>query len=283
MSSPRTILITGATDGLGRGLALRLASPDTLLILHGRSEQRAAEVARQVRAKGGAAEVRLADLAELRQVDRLADTVLRDFDRLDVLVNNAGAGGGAPGADRQLSADGYELLFAVNYLAGYHLTNRLLERLKAAPATQGPSGEGRARIVNVSSAGQAPIDFADPHLTRDFSGGTAYCRAKLAQILFTFDLAERLAAEGSAVSVNALHPASYMATTMVREAGVEPWSTVDEGVDATMRLVTGEAGAVGGRYFNGTQPTRAHAQAYDPGARQQLRALSAELIAKALA
>ncbi|MCC9305737.1 SDR family NAD(P)-dependent oxidoreductase [Kitasatospora sp. RB6PN24] len=273
MPSPRTILITGATDGLGRGLALRLAAPGTLLILHGRSAQRAAEVAARVRAQGGAAEVRLADLGELRQVDRLADSVLRDFDRLDVLVNNAGVGSGAPGAERQLSLDGYELRFAVNYLAGYHLTNRLLGRLNEAPA---------GRIVNVSSAGQAPIDFADPHITRDYNGGTAYCRSKLAQVLFTFDLAERLAAEGSAVTVNALHPATYMATTMVRDAGVEPWSTVDEGVDAAMGLITGEAGATSGGYFNGTQPARAHAQAYDPQARVQLRALSAELVAEAL-
>jgi NAD(P)-dependent dehydrogenase (short-subunit alcohol dehydrogenase family) len=184
--------------------------------------------------------------------------------------------------ERRLSADGYELRFAVNYLAGYHLTNRLLDRLKAArPAGVTPT-EGRGRIVNVSSAGQAPIDFTDPHFTRDFTGSTAYCRGKLAQILFTFDLAERLTAEGSAVTVNALHPASYMATTMVREAGVEPWSTVEEGIDATMRLISGEAGASSGRYFNGTQPARAHAQAYDPEAREQLRALSAELVAKAL-
>jgi NAD(P)-dependent dehydrogenase (short-subunit alcohol dehydrogenase family) len=271
---PRTILITGATDGLGRGLALRLADPGTLLVLHGRSPERAAEVARQVRARGGRAEVRLADLGALHQVDQLADTVLRDFDRLDVLVSNAGVGGGAPGAGRELSADGYELRFAVNYLAGYHLTNRLLDRIKQAPG---------ARIVNVASAGQAPVDFADPQFTRGYDGGTAYRRAKLAQVIATFDLAERLAAEGSEVTVNALHPATFMATTMVREAGVEPWSTVDEGIDATMRLVTGEAGATSGRYFNGTEPARADAQAYDPRAREQLRTLSAELVAKALA
>jgi NAD(P)-dependent dehydrogenase (short-subunit alcohol dehydrogenase family) len=271
--SLRTILITGATDGLGRGLALRLAAPDTLLILHGRSGERAAEVAREVRARGGAAEIRLADFASLREVDRLADTVLRDFDRLDVLVNNAATGGGAPGTGRELSADGYEMRLAVNYLAGYHLTNRLLDRIKAAPA---------GRIVTVASIGQVPIDFADPQLTREYSGGAAYRRAKLAQILATFDLAEQLAAEGSAVAANALHPATFMATTMVREAGVEPWSTVDEGIDAAMNLIDGEAGATGGRYFNGTEPARANEQAYDPQAREQLRTLSAELVAKAL-
>ncbi|WP_035840751.1 SDR family NAD(P)-dependent oxidoreductase [Kitasatospora azatica] len=271
--TPRTILITGATDGLGRALALRLAGPDTLLILHGRSAERAAEVQRQVRAAGGRAEVRLADLAELRQVDRLADQVLADFDRLDVLVNNAGIGFGAPGSGREQNADGVELRFAVNYLAGYHLTDRLLPRLT----------EAGGRIVNVASAGQYPIDFADPQLLAAYDGVTAYRRAKLAQVIATFDLADRLAAEGSPVTVNALHPATFMATGMVREAGVEPMSSVEQGVAATLELVTGPAGAASGHYYNGTAEARADAQAYDPKAREQLRALSAELVARALA
>ncbi|TWF96318.1 SDR family NAD(P)-dependent oxidoreductase [Kitasatospora viridis] len=272
--SLRTILITGATDGLGRGLALRLAAPDTRLVLHGRSAERAEQVAEQVRALGATAEVRLADLAELHQVDRLADTVLADFDRLDVLVNNAGIGAGAPGAGRELSADGYELRLAVNHLSGYHLTNRLLGLVERAP--QG------GRIVNVASAGQQAIDFTDPQLTRRYDGGTAYRQAKLAQILFTFDLAERLTAAGSPVTVNALHPATFMATTMVREAGVEPWSTVEEGVEAVRRLAVGPAGERTGRYYDGTRETRADDQAYDPQAREQLRVLCDELVAKAL-
>lgn len=274
-SSLTTIMITGATDGLGRALALRLAAPDTLLILHGRSAERAAEVQRQVRAAGGAAEVRLADLADLHQVDRLADTVLADFDRLDVLVNNAGIGFGAPGTGRQESADGIELRFAVSYLAGYRLTERLLPRLAESPG-------GAARIVNVASAGQEPIDFADPQLSKAYDGAVAYRRSKLAQITATYDLADRLAADNRPVTVNALHPASLMATTMVQEAGVTPWSTVEQGLEATLRLVTGAAGANSGRYYNGTQEARADAQAYDPEARARLRALSEELVTEAL-
>ncbi|WP_329570459.1 SDR family NAD(P)-dependent oxidoreductase [Kitasatospora sp. NBC_01266] len=274
-SSPTTIMITGATDGLGRALALRLAAPDTLLILHGRSAERATEVQQQVRAAGGAAEIRLADLADLRQVDRLADSVLADFDRLDVLVNNAGVGTGGPKDVRRESADGLELHFAVNYLAGYLLTERLLPRLLETPGAS-------ARIVNVASAGQQPIDFADPQITKEYSGTAAYCRSKLAQIISTFDLADRLAVDNRPVTVNALHPASYMATTMVRESGVEPWSTVEEGVEATLRLVTGAAGANSGRYYSGRRPARSDAQAYDANARLQLRALSDELIANAV-
>ncbi|WP_327065664.1 SDR family NAD(P)-dependent oxidoreductase [Kitasatospora sp. NBC_01302] len=275
--TPTTILITGATDGLGRELALRLAGPGTLLVLHGRSAERAAEVQRQVRAAGGEAEVRLADLGDLRQVDRLADTVLADFDRLDVLVNNAGIGFGTPDSGRQESADGIELRLAVNYLAGYRLTGRLLPRLTEAAAP----GKA-ARIVNVASAGQHPIDFADPQLTSHYDGVVAYRRSKLAQIIATFDLAERLAEADVPVTVNALHPASFMATTMVQEAAVTPLSTVAQGVEATLQLVTGSAGARTGRYFNGLQPATADQQAYDPDARTRLRSLSDELIAHAL-
>ncbi|WP_329578042.1 SDR family NAD(P)-dependent oxidoreductase [Kitasatospora sp. NBC_01250] len=275
--TPTTILITGATDGLGRELALRLAGPGTLLVLHGRSAERAAEVQRQVRAAGGEAEVRLADLGDLRQVDRLADTVLADFDRLDVLVNNAGIGFGTPGSGRQESADGIELRLAVNYLAGYRLTGRLLPRLTEAAAPG-----NAARIVNVASAGQYPIDFADPQLTSHYDGVVAYRRSKLAQIIATFDLAERLAEADVPVTVNALHPASFMATTMVQEAAVTPLSTVAQGVEATLQLVTGSAGARTGRYFNGLQPATADQQAYDPDARTRLRSLSDELIAHAL-
>ena len=103
-------------------------------------------------------------------------------------------------------------------------------------------------------------------LARGYSGTRAYCQSKLAQILVTVDLAEEL--EGSGVTVNSLHPASYMATTMVRDAGIEPWSTVEEGAEAILRLCTapGLAGR-SGLYFNGLAEARANAQAYDPEAR----------------
>jgi NAD(P)-dependent dehydrogenase (short-subunit alcohol dehydrogenase family) len=133
-----------------------------------------------------------------------------------------------------------------------------------------------ARIVNVASVGQQAIDFDDVMLERGYSGGRAYAQSKLAQIMFTFDLAERLKASG--VTVNCLHPATYMATTMVRQAGATPWSTVEEGGEAILQLA--RSPAVEGRsglYFNGLTESRADIQAYDAKARAKLWALSLQL------
>jgi NAD(P)-dependent dehydrogenase (short-subunit alcohol dehydrogenase family) len=133
-----------------------------------------------------------------------------------------------------------------------------------------------ARIVNVSSAGQQEIDFGDLMLTHGYSGGRAYMQSKLAQILFTFDLAQRV--RGTGVTVNCLHPASYMATTMFREAGVTPWSTVEQGAEAILNLATSATlEGRSGLYFDGLEESRAKAQAYDPAARAKLRALSLDL------
>ena len=161
---------------------------------------------------------------------------------------------------RELSADGFELRFAVNYLAGFLLTRLLLPMLESRKP---------ARIVNVSSAGQQAIDFSDVMLTRGYSGVRAYCQSKLAQILFTFDLAKELA--GSGVTVNCLHPATYMDTTMVRLSGAQPISTVEQGGAAILQLVESEALAGGsGLYFSGMQESRANSQAYDENARRTL-------------
>nr|WP_203433008.1 SDR family NAD(P)-dependent oxidoreductase [Jiangella asiatica] len=267
-------MITGATDGLGRWLALRLAADGAEVVLHGRNQARLDRTAAEIRGAGGRepAGTLLADLAELAQVDRLADEVADRFDTLDVLVNNAAVGFGAPGGGRELSADGYELRFAVNYLAGYHLTRRLLPTLlKSAPA----------RIVNVASIGQAPIDFADPMLEQGYDGFRAYRRSKLAQIMFTIDLAAEL--RGSGVTVNALHPASLMDTTMVRETDLRPLSTLDDGGEATLRLVVDPGLAeVSGVYFDQTMEATPNPQAADASARRRLRELSDTLVDRAL-
>lgn len=265
--SAKTILITGSTDGVGRRVAERLAAAGATVLIHGRNEARAEEVTSGIRAAGGKAAVYLGDLSSLNEVRILADAIERDYDRLDGLINNAGIGTSGAGAGRQVSQDGYELRFAVNYLAGFLLTRRLLPLLKT----------GRpARIVNVSSAGQQPIDFADVMLTRGYSGVRAYCQSKLAQIMFTFDLAEELA--GSGVTANCLHPATYMDTTMVRQAGVAPMSTIEQGADAILNLAAGTTleGRTG-LYHDGLRPSRASAQAYDSTARQRLRTLSQSL------
>jgi NAD(P)-dependent dehydrogenase (short-subunit alcohol dehydrogenase family) len=270
MTDTRTILITGATDGLGRALASGLAAEDAQLILHGRSREKldraAAEIAREH--GGRAPATALADLADLKQVRDLSHQVAQITDRLDVLVNNAGIGSGEPdGRTRRLSADGYELRFAVNYLAGFDLTLRLLPLLAASPA---------ARIVNVASIGQHPLDFSDVMLEHNYSGARAYGQSKLAQITAGFVLAERLTAP--AITVNSLHPATYMPTKMVLEEIGHSIDTLEEGELATRRLVSEPSLAnTTGRFFDRTRETRANADAYDPDTRSRLWQLSLEL------
>jgi len=270
MSDARTILITGATDGLGRALADGLAAEGAQLILHGRRREKlelaAAEIARQH--GGSAPAIVVADLADLKQVRDLSAQVASVTDSLDGLVSNAGIGSGEPeGRSRRLSADGYELRFAVNYLAGFDLTLRLLPLLAASPA---------ARIVNVASLGQHPIDFSDVMLERNYSGSRAYGQSKLAQITAGFVLAKRLAAP--AITVNSLHPATYMPTKMVLEEIGHSIDTLQEGEAATRRLVSnpGLAGTTG-RFFDRTEEARANAAAYDPEVRSRLWQLSLEL------
>ena len=210
----KTALVTGSTDGVGRLVACRLGEAGARILVHGRDAQRGARVVADIETAGGAATFLGADLASLAEVHRLAGALQGATDRLDILIGNAGIG--TAGGVRQESADGFELRFAVNYLAGFLLTSLLVPLLQAgAPA----------RIVNVSSAGQQAIDFADVMLTRGYSGARAYCQSKLAQVMFTFDLAERLA--GTGITATCLHPATYMNTTMVRRAGVTPISTVE--------------------------------------------------------
>jgi len=261
----KTILVTGSTDGVGRHVARTLGAAGAKVLIHGRDRQRAERVAEEIRQAGaGSATFYPADLASLDDVRRLAAAIGRDHSRLDVLINNAGVGTASGGRERRTSADGYELRFAVNYLAGFLLARLLLPLIRASAP---------ARIVNVASAGQQAIDFDDVMLTRSYSGARAYTQSKLAQIMFTLDLAREL--EGSGVTVNALHPATYMNTTMVRDAGISPVSTVEEGADAILNLaVSPDLEGRTGLYFDRKRQSRADPQAYDEAARAKLRALS---------
>src|SRR6478735_12092032 len=183
MTASKTALITGATDGVGRVVAKRLAADGWLILAHGRNQERGGSLVREIESAGGKATFLPADLASLAEVRRLADAVKKETDSLPLLINNAGIGsvGATPG--RQVSADGHELRFAVNYLAGFLLTHLLLPLVKASAP---------ARIVNVSSGGQQAIEFSDVLLTRQYSGVAAYCQSKLARILFSVDLAQEL-------------------------------------------------------------------------------------------
>ena len=257
-------LVTGSTSGLGQELAIRLGSMGMHVIVHGRNRERGMEVVGAITSEGvGSARFYRADLASFEQVREFGEAVLRDYDRLDVLINNAGIASAPNG--RALSEDGHELIFQVNHLSHFLLTRMLLPRLlESAPS----------RLVNVSSGAQQPIDFDDVMLENGFSGGRAYAQSKLAQVLFTFDLAKEL--EGREVIVNALHPATYMDTPMVTRGGGTPRTTVAQGADAVMQLVTSPDIGSGG-YFNGLRRSRANAQAYDQEARARLWSLSEEL------
>jgi NAD(P)-dependent dehydrogenase (short-subunit alcohol dehydrogenase family) len=237
------VLVTGSTDGLGRALAGELASRGHDVVVHGRSRERVEAAAREV----GAAGALVADFARLDDVRTLAD----EATGIDVLVNNASL----TSRERQLSEDGHELTFQVNYLAGFLLTLLLLP----------------PRTVNVASIGQRALDFDDLMLERAYEGYRAYSQSKLAQVMFTFELAERR----PDLIVNALHPATLMDTKMVREAFGTSRSTVSEGVEATAQLV--EVDDVTGRYFDGVRQARADRMAYDRGARRRLWDVSTEL------
>jgi NAD(P)-dependent dehydrogenase (short-subunit alcohol dehydrogenase family) len=265
-----TVLITGATDGLGRALAQRLAGEGTDLILHGRDPQRLAETADGIAADGAPRpRTVVADLAELAQVRRLAAEVRDTADRLDVLVSNAGIGGGLPeGRERSTSVDGYELRFAVNYLAGFLLTLELLPLLRASAP---------ARIVHVASLGQHPLDFDDLMIEHNYSGGRAYGQSKLSQIMSGFHLAEQLPATD--VTVNSLHPSTYMPTKMVLAELGHSVDSLADGVTATHRLAVDPAlTGTTGRFYDRTREARANPQAYDPKARERLWQRSLELV-----
>jgi NAD(P)-dependent dehydrogenase (short-subunit alcohol dehydrogenase family) len=242
----QTILVTGSSDGHGKQVARELAARGATVLVHGRDPAKTEAAAREI----GSEHVKVADLASLDDVRRLAG----EIEELDILVNNAGI----IRLDRRESAAGYELTFAVNYLSHFLLTALLLPKLREP-----------ARIVNVSSIGQERLDLDDLMFERDYNFFSAYARSKLAQAMFTIELAERLS--GRDITVNALHPATLMDTKMVTGGGVRPQSSVEEGAEATLRLVSDpELDGVTGRFFNGTREAKAHPQAYDPDARRRL-------------
>jgi NAD(P)-dependent dehydrogenase (short-subunit alcohol dehydrogenase family) len=269
--SESTVLVTGATDGLGKAVAAELAGAGANVLLHGRDDARGEQTLREIRDGTGSDKLAWckADLASLQEVRALAERIAAEQERLDVLVNNAGIGVTLPGDGRRLvSEDGHELRFAVNYLAPFLLTRMLVPLLVASAP---------ARIVNVSSAGQAAIDFGDVMLEHRYDGVQAYCQSKLALVMLSLDLADELRDRG--VTANALHPGTYMPTKMVLASGVTPIDSLATGVRATAPLIAArELDGVSGRYFHRLAESRAHEQAYDAVARSSLRELSERLV-----
>ncbi len=247
-----TVLVTGATDGLGRVVARDLAARGLDVLVHGRSPERAEAVAGEI----GAAGVHLADFSSLASVRALAEAL----PRVDVLVNNAGL----ISERRHVTEDGIELTFQVNHLAPFLLTTRLLER------------DPPRRVVHVASAGQERPDFDDLMLEHGYDEWRAYRQSKLAQIMFSFESARRF----PDVESVALHPATFMDTKMVRSRVGTPASTVQEGADATVRLAADLDLDVQGRYFDGVREGRADGMAYDADARKRLWDVSEQLVTR---
>lgn len=266
--SGKTILITGSTDGLGREVATRLGKLGAHMLIHGRNVERGAEVVAEINNNGGSAEFYQADFGSLDNVRKMAEAIKRDHPGLDVLINNAGLGAGFAGGERRESTDGYEMLFQVNYLSHYLLTELLLPILK----TSAPS-----RIINITSRSQIAINFDDLNQENEYSGRAAYRISKLAMVMHTFNYAELL--EGSGVTFNTLHPASRMGTTMVLQTPGPVRSTVDEGANVVMNVVTSpELEGRTGVYFEQFDEGRAHEQAYDEAARERLDKMTRDLI-----
>jgi retinol dehydrogenase-12 len=270
-------LVTGATNGIGKVTALELAKMGATVIVVGRNPDKTEAVVNELRAQSGSDRVdkALADLSSLAEVRALAENFKRKYSRLDVLVNNAGAYFGK----RQVSADGYEMTFALNHLSYFLLTALLLDVLKASA----PS-----RIVNVASDAHrtVPLDFDDLQAEKKFNGLVVYGRSKLANILFTYELAKRL--QGTNVTANTLHP-GFVATGFGADSGALMrigikitarlmGVSVEEGAQTTIYLASSpEVEGVTGKYFQKCKPAQSSAASYDVDARERLWQISEQL------
>ena len=258
-----TFLVTGATSGIGRAFVDSLSGTGARVIAHGRSAQRVDETVRVLAGRGVEATGLIADLASLDETARLAEQALTLGRPVDVLINNAGVGFGRDRTRRETSRDGFELRFAVNYLAPVLLTRKLLA-----------GGMPTRAVVNVASAGQEALDLEDLQSTRHYDGVQAYRRSKLALICFTFDLAEE-----TQVAVNALHPGTFLDSGMVRESGIRPLGPVSRGAEVIRYVVEQSLEGATGRYFDEFEPARPDPQAFDAVVRRRLRERTDELLA----
>jgi retinol dehydrogenase-12 len=287
IDSACTYLITGATDGIGKATALALAKAGATVVIHGRDPAKTAAALEDIAAATDNDKLHtvLADFASLEQVAGLAAEVSSRFPQLNVLINNAGH----LTDHRQLSADGFELTFAVNYLAPFLLTLRLLDTLK-----QNASTNTSARIVNVASTalGGGVIDFANLQLEQHFDGWQAYANSKLANVLFSHVLAEQLA--GTNVVSNALCPGlidtNFFHTNSVfpkqRYERMQPgMRSPEEGALVPLYLATdAEAATINGRFFirEGRDDRRELPLGIDPAMAEQLWAVSEQLTGASL-
>lgn len=239
----KIILITGATDGLGKQTALQLAQLGATLLIHGRNFKKLESVRKEIIAKTGNEKIKMvqADFQSLSQVKQMAEDLNRTLSRLDVLINNAGVFM----RRREMTEDGFEMTFGVNHLAPFLLTNLLLNLIKSSAP---------ARIINVSSMGHRFVwlNLKNMQGERFYWGWVAYCRSKLINILFTRELAERL--RGSGICANAIHPGT-LHSNLTLKASILMGITAAAGAESIVKLATGtEGGQVSGMYFNRFKP-----------------------------
>ncbi len=262
----KVILITGSTDGIGRQAALELAALGSTVIVHGRDASRGKTVVEEIQTATGNQKVDLftADLSSQKQVRQLATEVTRRYDHLHVLINNAGVFMN----ERQVTEDGLETTFAVNHLAPFLLTNLLLDLLKkSAPS----------RIITVSSVvhTRGRIDFDNLQAEKKFGGYDAYALSKLANVLFTYELARQLT--GSGVTANCLHP-GVIGTKLLRNGFNTSGSSPADGAETIVYLaVSPEVEQVTGKYFQDKLGTPSSQETYDQDLRKKLWSISEKL------
>ena len=273
----KTVLVTGASGGIGRATALGLATMGAHVAITGRDRAHADEAAREIGAAGGRqVDIFVADLSSQSEVRHLADEVLVRLSRIDVLINNVGGCWNT----RHVTADGLERTFALNHLAPFLLTNLLLERLKQSTP---------ARVVTVASHAHAMgrINFDDLQGERSYSGARAYNQSKLANVLFTYELARRL--QATSITANALHPGVVRTSFGAEDpAGfqrlvmplVRPFlKTPAQGAATSIHLAAApELERVTGRFFTNGQPKRSSERSYDEADATRLWHVSADLV-----
>jgi len=276
----KVMMVTGATNGIGLEAAKALAAKGATIVGVGRNPQKCADAARQIQAAAGNTKVEflVADLSRQAEVRRVADEFKRKYDRLDVLLNNAGA----YFANREMNADGQEMTWALNHLNYFVLTDQLLDVLKAS---------GSSRIVSVSSDAHRMtkgINFDDPEFAQGYSGWGAYGHSKLANVMFTYELARRLA--GTKVTANVLHP-GFVATgfglnnrglinfgmKVIQKIGAK---RPEQGAATSVYLASSPAvEGINGQYFADSKAAKSNAASYDVTAQRRLWELSEQYVA----
>ncbi|UQA60973.1 SDR family oxidoreductase [Polyangium aurulentum] len=260
------ILVTGATDGIGRQTALELLRRGARVLVHGRNAEKASATCEALRRQTASdrVEVEHADLSSMAEVRALADRVLARHEKIDVLLNNAGVFL----HERHLTAEGHETTFAVNHLAPFLLTHLLLPALERSDA---------ARIVTVSSIAhnRGQIDFNDLTSSRYYHGYTAYASSKLANILFAYELSRRL--RGTKITSNVLHP-GVITTKLLRTGFGTGGGTLEQGAATSVRLATDPSLAqVTGKYFADEREAKSSALSHDRALQRRLYDVSAQL------